>query len=126
MILNHVANRAGGVVIGAAAAGHADLLGHRDLHRVDMPAVPERLEDAVAEPQGQDVLDCFLAEIVIDAVDLALVEDGRDFPVQGTGARKIAAERLFDDHPAPGRLLLRRVDQPRLAQAVDDRSEKLG
>ena len=38
---------------------------------------------------------------------------------------KIAAERLLDDHPAPGRLLLRRVDQPRLAQVGDDRREKL-
>ena len=73
-----------------------------------MAAIPDRLEDAVAEPQGQDVLDGLLAEIMIDAVDLALVENGRYFPVQGAGAFEITAERLLDDHAAPGGLLLRR------------------
>ena len=126
VILNHVAKRAGGVVIGASAAGHADLLGHRDLHRADVPAVPDRLEDAVAEPQGQDVLDGLLAEVMVDAVDLALVEHGGDVPIQGAGALEIAAERLLDDHAAPGRFLLRGVDEPRLAQVADDRREELG
>ena len=37
---------------------------------VDMVAVPERLEDAVGEAQHQDVLDRFLAEEVIDPIDL--------------------------------------------------------
>ena len=74
VVLDHVADRAGGVVIGAPAAGHAHLLGHRDLHRADVPAVPDRLEDAVAEPEGQDVLHRLLAQVMVDAIDLALVE----------------------------------------------------
>ncbi|MGX1327379.1 hypothetical protein AB7M56_001878 [Bradyrhizobium elkanii] len=40
---------------------------------VDVVAIPDRLEHAVGEAQHQDVLDGFLAEIVIDPVDLVLV-----------------------------------------------------
>ena len=83
-----------------------------------MPAVPDRLKDAVAEPQCQDVLDGLLAEIMVDAVDLALVKNGRHFPIQGTGAFEITAKRLLDDHAAPGRLLLRGVDEPSLAEVA--------
>ena len=92
----------------------------------DIPPVPDRLEDAVAEPQGQDVLDRLLAEVVVDAIDLALVEDGRDVAVQGAGALEVVAERLLDDDPAPGVLLMPGVDQARLAQLLDDRGEELG
>jgi hypothetical protein len=38
-------------------------------------AVPDRLEDAVGEPKGEDVLDRLLAQIMIDAEDLGLIED---------------------------------------------------
>ena len=126
MVLDHVADRAGGVVIRAPAAGHAHFLGHRDLHRGDVPAVPDRLEDAVAEPEGQDVLDRLLAQVMVDAIDLALVEHARDLAVQGPGAGEVVAERLLDDHPAPGGLLLPGIDQAGLAQVRDDRREELG
>ena len=39
-------------------------------------AVPDRLEDGVGEPQGQDVLDGLLAQVVVDPIDLALVGTG--------------------------------------------------
>ncbi len=126
VILNHVAQGSGGVVVGTAASGHADLLSDRDLHRADMPAVPDRLEDAVAEPQGENVLNRLLTEIVIDSIDLVFAQDGRDLSIQGAGACEIVAEGLFDDHPAPRGLLLRRVDEPRFAQVANDRSEILG
>ena len=48
----------------ASADGH--------LHVVHVSAVPDRLEDAVREPERQDVLDRFLPQVVIDAVDLRL------------------------------------------------------
>ena len=74
MVLHHVAQRAGLLVV-AGARADAFLFGHRDLDVVDVLLVEQRLEDAVGEPQDQDVLDGLLAEVVIDAVDLALVED---------------------------------------------------
>jgi hypothetical protein len=49
-------------------------LGDRDLHVVDELAVPDRLEDAVREPQREHVLHGLLAEVVVDPEDLALVE----------------------------------------------------
>ena len=63
------------VVVGAAAALHAERLGDGDLHVVDVLLVQQRLEDRVGEAEAQDVLDGLFAEVVIDAVDLALVED---------------------------------------------------
>ena len=50
-------------------------LGHVDLDVVDVLAVPDRLEEAVGEAQGEDVLRRLLAEEVVDAEDLVLVED---------------------------------------------------
>jgi hypothetical protein len=41
---------------------------------VDVLAVPHRLEDAVGEAEDEKVLDGLLAEVVVDAVDLRLVE----------------------------------------------------
>ena len=61
-----------GRVVELAAPLDADRLGHGDLHVVDVIAVPQRLEDAVGEPEHHDVLDRLLAEIMVDAIDLAL------------------------------------------------------
>ena len=74
MVRHHVAQRAGGV-IEAAAVADAELLVDGDLHMVDVVAIPDRLEHAVGEAQHQDVLDGFLAEIMIDPVDLVLFEN---------------------------------------------------
>ncbi len=57
--------------------GQALLLGHGDLHVVDVLRVPQRLEDAVGEAQHQQVLHRLLAEVVVDAVGLALGERRR-------------------------------------------------
>ena len=66
-----------------------------------MVAVPDRLEEAVGEPQREDVLRRLLAEEVVDAEDLLLVEDLVDLPVQLAGALEVGPERLLHDHPGP-------------------------
>ena len=73
MVLEDVADRARLLVV-AGAPLDADRLGDGDLHVVDELPVPDRLEDAVGEPQRQHVLDGLLAEVVVDAEDLVLVE----------------------------------------------------
>jgi hypothetical protein len=73
VILQHVAHGAGGVVV-AGAPAHALRLGHGDLHVVDVVAVPDRLDQGVGEAEHQQVLHRFLAEVMIDAVNLVLVE----------------------------------------------------
>ena len=100
MVLDHVAQRAGVVVV-AAAVFDADGLRRRDLHAVDVTAVPDRLEDHVREAQRHDVLHRLFAEVVVDAVDLALVEDLRDLGLQRARRVEVGTERLLDDDPRP-------------------------
>ena len=73
MIDNHVAERTDRIVE-VAAILHAKLLGHRDLDVVDEVAIPDWLEHGVREAQIQDLLEAHLAEVVVDAQDLRLVE----------------------------------------------------
>ena len=68
---------------------------------VDVAPVPDRLEDAVAEPEDQQVPDRLLAQVVVDPVDLLLAEDLADLAVEPDGRLEVAPERLLDDDPAP-------------------------
>ena len=94
MVLHHVAQRAGLVVV-ADAILEADGLGHRDLDVIDVGGVPQRFVERVGETQRHQVLHRFLAEIVIDAEDLVLFEDLADLVVQRPGRVQVAADRLF-------------------------------
>ncbi len=85
VVLDDVAEGAGGLVEGAAAFD-ADGFGGGDLDVVDVVAVPDVLEDAVGEAEDEDVLDGLLAEVVVDAEDLVFVEDLVDLVVEGAGA----------------------------------------
>ena len=95
MVLHHVAQRAGRVVVGDAVL-QADRLGHGDLHMVDMRRVPQRLVERVGEAQRHQVLHRLLAEIVVDAEDLVLAEDAADLVVQRLRRGEAAPDRLFD------------------------------
>ncbi len=95
-----------------AAAAHAELLGHGDLHARDEVAVPHRLEQRVGEAEHQQVLDGLLAEEVVDAEHRRLGEDLVDHLVEVVGRRGVAAERLLDHHP-------RTLGQAHAAEALD-------
>ena len=107
------------IVVGAASLD-AHALGHRDLHMVDVAGVPERLEQRVGEAQRHQVLHRLLAEIVVDAVEMVLVEGMRELGVQRAIAGELVAERLLDDQPR-----VRRQHAARL-QALADRAEEAG
>ena len=96
MVLDDVAQRAHGVVE-VAPVVDPELLGHRDLHRGDVVAVPDRLEHGVGEPQEQDVLDRRLPEEVIDAVQLRLVDQRVQRSVEFLRRGEVMPERLLDD-----------------------------
>ena len=81
MVLDHVADHARVVVVPCPVA-QGDLLRYGDLDVVDVVPVPDRLEDGVGESEDQQVLHGLLAQVVVYAVDLLLVEDGVDRPVQ--------------------------------------------
>ena len=90
----------------------AQPLGHVDLDVIDHVPVPDRLEQAVGEAEREDVEGRFLAEEVIGAEDLGLVEDLVHFGVQESGTRQIGAERLLHHDAGP-------LDQIGVAQRLD-------
>ena len=100
----------------------ADGLRRRDLHMVDMLAVPYRLEQSVGEAQHHDVLHRFLAEEMIDPVDLMLLQRLEDLGVERFGRRQIVAEGFFDHDPAPLAVVFRH--QARSAKAGDRRGKE--
>src|SRR5256714_1812244 len=71
MIGDHVAQRARGFVV-CAALLDADLLSRSNLHVVDVATVPDGFKNSVAETKNQNVLHCLFAEIMTDAINLAL------------------------------------------------------
>ena len=85
-------------------------------------AVPQRLEQAVGEAQRHDVLHRFLAEEMVDPVDLMLLQRLQDLGIERLGRRQIVAERLFDDDPAPLAVVLRH--QARGSKRGDRRAEE--
>ena len=104
MILHDVANDA--VPVKVATAPHrANVLLERDLHRLDVVAVPQRLEKDVPEAQHEQILHQLLAQVVVDAVQLVLGERRGEQLPELPGAFAVPAKGLFDDHaiePARG------------------------
>src|SRR5690349_18707071 len=100
MVLDDVLRYAG-LLVELAASFDADLLGDGDLDVVDRLARPERLEEAVREPEDQEVLNGLFPEVVIDAEDLRFVERLRDGVVEHARARQIVTEGLLDDGARP-------------------------
>ena len=122
MVRNHVAQSTGAVVIPAAPLD-AERFGDGDLDMIDIAAVPDRLENPVGKTKYQDVLDGFLAEVMVDPVDLLFFENLADFFVQSPGRFQIRPERLFDNDPPPVLSLFR--GQALFAELADDLGEEL-
>jgi hypothetical protein len=122
VVLHDVAHRAG-LLVEAAPGADPECLGDRDLHVVDPGTFPDRLEDGVGEAQGEDVLDGVLAEVVVDAEDLRLVEAGVHPVVELAGGGLVAAVRFLDHHP--GEAAGRGVVQAGAGQPVHHVGERL-
>ena len=119
VVLHDVADRADRVVE-AAPLLDAEVLGHGDLDRLDVLAVPERLEEGVREAQVHDVLDRLLAQEVVDPEEALLREDRGQTLVQLARGCEIGAEGLLDDEPAPI------VDETRSRELIGDLEERRG
>ncbi len=88
-------------VVVVAAPLDADRLGDGELDVVDVVLVPQRLEDAVGEAEGEQVLHRLLAEVMVDAVDLLLRPVGQQLAVELDGRGEVVAEGLLDDESRP-------------------------
>ena len=118
-VVDHdVAQRPDGVVE-AAAGLDAEVLGHRDLDARDVQPVPDRLEHRVGEAQVEHLVQAHLAQEVVDAQELGLVEVAVHLGVERAGGGEVVAERLLHDDA-------RVLRQPRLREAADDRAEQGG
>ena len=84
MVLDDVADCPGLVVI-AGALSNAFVLRDRDLDGLDKVAIPDRLEQRVREPEGEDVLDRFLGEVMIDPKGLLPFGGFRGLRIQFAG-----------------------------------------
>jgi hypothetical protein len=100
MILHHVAQRAGVVVI-AAAMFHAHGFGDGDGHIINVATIPHRLEQRIGKTKCQNVLHRLLAEIMINPKDLGFVEAGGKNGVQGARRFQIVANRFLNHDPRP-------------------------
>ena len=102
-----------GRLVEADPGAERERLGHVDLDVVDVIAVPDGLEQAVGESEGEDVEGRFLPEEVVDAEDLLFGEGLVERRVQGARRGQVRPERLFHDDPGP-------VDEPGLAEGPHD------
>ena len=75
MVLHHISNRPR-FLIEAAAARHAELFGHRDLHAFNVAAAPTGFEEGIGETEVDEILDRLLSKVVIDPKDGLLREMG--------------------------------------------------
>ena len=100
VVLDDVAGSADAVVV-AGARADTDVFSHRNLHGIDVVGLPQRLEHGVREAHRHDVLDGFLAQVVVDAEDILLVKNLRDDVGELLRGLKVVSERLLDDDATP-------------------------
>ncbi len=98
VVLDDVADGAR-LLVEPAPGADAEALGHGDLEAGHIAAVPQRLEQRVGEAEHQQVLDRFLAEVVVDPEDLLLGEVLVEDVVELLRRRQVTAEGLLDDDP---------------------------
>lgn len=101
VVLHHIAQCSGSLVE-AAALLDAQILHSRYLYVVDVVTVPKRLENTVGEAERQNILRGFLAQEVVDTVNLVLLEHRGIDTVQLARRVQIIAERLLHDDARMG------------------------
>ena len=114
VVLHHVPHGPD-LVIKRAAGADAFLLRHGDLDVVDKVAVPDRFPDGVGKTEVQEVLDRFLAEVVVDAEEIGFVEAGLKVIDQLAGGSQVVSKRFF--HHYAGRQA--GADEPCFGQLLD-------
>ena len=113
MILNHVTHDAD-PIIEARPVTDIDCLGRSDLDMINVIAVPHRLIKRVGEPKHEQVLNGFLAQIVVDSVDLRLRQDLMNRQVKLARRDQVVSERLLNNHPPPAVFLMDHIGRSKV------------
>src|SRR5262247_4311803 len=96
MVLDDVTDRAR-LLIKSTPPLDAEVLGHGDLHTLDMVAIPERFQERIGEAEEEQVVHRQLSEVMVDAEDRLLVKRAEQRVVELLRRKKIVAERFFND-----------------------------
>lgn len=83
MILHHVAERSGMIVI-TAAMFHAHGFGDGDGHIINVTTIPHRLEQRIGKAERENILHRFFAEI-----NLRFIKNGGENGIQGAGGFQV-------------------------------------
>ena len=84
-------------VVEVAPILDAEALRHRDLHALDVLAVPHRLEHRVRKAEAEDLLEPHLAQVVVDPEELGLVDVLVQFRGERAGRFEVVTEGLLHD-----------------------------
>src|ERR1700686_1727657 len=101
MALDHVAQGAGSLIEPGALLD-TQVLPSGDLNMVDVIAIPEGFKDSVTEAQHQKILHRVLAEKMIDAIHLLLIEYPEDDAIELPRRDQITPKGLLQDDAYPG------------------------
>ena len=74
MVLQSIPHSTRGIIVPAAGSFHAQRFGDGDLNMFDVIAIQQRFKDRIAKPKQKNILYGFLAQIVIDAIDLTFLK----------------------------------------------------
>ena len=97
MILNHVADCAG-LIIERASALNSKVFRHSDLYALDLIAVPERFQNRILEAEEDHVVHRPLAEVMVDAEDVLLVESAEQNLIELLRRGEVVTEGFFNDN----------------------------
>src|SRR5881398_2157798 len=123
MVLYNVAQRPGGIVVRSPPALHSDRFGDRDSNVVDVGPIEDRFEDRIAEAEGQNVLNAFFSQIVIDAIDLIFMKYFPECGIQFACAPEVVPKWFFKHHPHPRALRL--LEHAGSIEVSDDARNKI-
>src|SRR3989442_3769073 len=115
------------LVIGTSSALYAEVLCHRDLHTLDVSAVPKGFLKSIGEADRQHVVYCPLAQVMVNAEDVAFVEGPKQNLVQLLRGRKVMPKGFFDDDSrSPATIRFRQVSHDGFEQNRRDRQIMCG
>jgi hypothetical protein len=73
VILHNIPDGAG-LILERSSTLNSEVFGHRDLHALDLIAVPERLQECILETEKDHVMHRPFSQVMIDAENMFLVE----------------------------------------------------
>src|SRR5437016_4038201 len=96
MVFDDIADSAR-LIVKRAAALHAEILRHGDLHALNVISVPESFHEGVGEAEDQHVMYGPFAKEVVDAKNCGFVKDTVQHLIQVLRGLQIASKGLFHD-----------------------------